>query len=70
MGKRVPDAGPFAIRVWKYDHWAYVGPHYSTREIAKGWVSFVRSAWHGMKTVVVSKQQVEREKRIEVKSAQ
>lgn len=60
---RQKDPGPFAIRVWKLDHWAYVGPLYSTREIAKGWLSFVRAAWHGMTTKVVSKQQVEREKK-------
>ena len=61
------DPGPFAIRVWKFDHWAYVGPHYGTREIARGWVPFVRKAWHGMKTCVVSRQRVEREKKREAK---
>lgn len=59
---RKPDSAPFAIRVWKFDHWVYVGPIYPSREIAKGWLSFFRSAWSGMKTRVVSKQQVEREK--------
>ena len=59
---RKSDPGPFAIRVWKFDHWIYVGPHYQTKAAANGWVSFVRSAWHGMKTIVVSKQQVDREK--------
>jgi len=58
----MPDKGPFAIRVWKFDHWVYVGPLYPTRESARGWLSFVRKYWNGMKTRVVSKQQVEREK--------
>lgn len=57
------DPGPFAIRVWKFDHWAYVGPLYEKRETAHSWVGFTKKAWHGMKTRVVSKQQVEREKR-------
>lgn len=60
---RQPDAGPFAIRVWKFDHWVYVGRVYADKAVAASWVSFVRSAWHGMRTVVVSKQQVEREKK-------
>lgn len=60
---RKPDAGPFGIRVWKFDQWVYVGPHYATRENARDWVPLVRAAYHGMKTVVVSKQQVEREKK-------
>lgn len=65
MQVRRPDAGPFAIRVWKFDHWVYVGPHYKTREVAKSWIPFVRKAWRGMKTQAVSKQQVDREKKKE-----
>lgn len=60
------DAGPFKIRVWKFDHWAYMGATYATRECAKSWIPFVRKSWYGMKACVVSKQQVEREKERQV----
>lgn len=57
-----PDPGPFAIRVWKFDHWVYVGPHYLSRKSARSWVPFVQAGWNGMETQVVSKRQVAREK--------
>lgn len=57
-----PDAGPFAIRVWKFDRWVFVGPLYQCRDVAKSWLPFVRKAWSGMRCQVVSRQKADREK--------
>ena len=40
----------FLIMVESPTGWRRVGPVYLSKENAKGWVPFVKSAWHGMTT--------------------
>lgn len=46
-------AYPFAIEVLIDDGWKRMMIRYSTREVAKGWVSFVKKYWNASRSRVV-----------------
>ena len=56
MNETPPQTAPttaYRIQVDRFGEWVNVGPLYRDKETAKGWVSFVKAAWHGMPTRTV-----------------
>lgn len=47
----------YAIQVETPNGPRFVGPVYRSKDVARSWVPFVRAAWHGCRTRVVSEKQ-------------
>lgn len=51
--KKVSPDRFYRIQVDRFGTWLNIGPRYRTKALARGWVSFVKAAWHGLPMRVV-----------------